>query len=120
MATEQIATSRQLLDDSEREFEVGDICASYGRLWDAANLVVTAELGRRGMYVSSRQSMLRGVEQLAVDVGDLSTSNLYAVARACRSYSEFGFATDYEFEVDRPRIRRFVDRMAEFSNESTR
>ena len=118
MATDQIATARKLLDDADREYESGDVSNAYGRLWDAACLVVKVELERRGMDASSRQSMLNGVERFAEDAGDPSINGLYAVARACRSFSEFGFVTDYEFEFDRPRVHRFVNRMLELTDNS--
>ena len=118
LTTDHIDTARKFLDDADREFEVGDVSNAYGRLWDAACLVVKVELERRGMDASSRQSMLNGVERLAEDVGDPSINGLYAVARACRSFSEFGFVADYEFEFDRPRVHRFVERMVELSRAS--
>ena len=58
MATDQIVTSRELLDEADREFETGDICAVYGRLWDAVDLLVAAELRRRGLDKSTLRSKM--------------------------------------------------------------
>ena len=118
LTTEHAETARKLLDEADRSFETGDIAGAYGKLWEASSHVVATELKRRDTEPDSLKSMMVGVERLADETSDPRLNDLFGVARACRHFAHAWFVTDYEFELDRPRVHRFVSRMLELSDQS--
>ena len=118
LATEHIDTARKFLQDADREYEAGDILQASEKLWGAASHVVIAEMKSRGIEAKSHRSMVNAVEQFVAEYGDPSLGDQFAVARAFHSNFYNGTMEDYEFENDRPRVHRFVNRMIELTNAS--
>ena len=118
MATEQEMNVQRILNEADRRFEAGDVADAYGKLWEVSSWVVRTEMRRRGDEPESLKSMMLAVDSFAEENLDCELNDLFAVARACRSFAEGWFITDCEYEVDRPRVRRFVSKMLELAGES--
>ncbi len=115
LATQHIETARQFLSDAEREYETGDMLQASEKLWGAASHVVIAEMQRREMVASGHRAMLLAVQQFADELEDPALSDMFAGARVLHANFYHGFMEDYEFEIDREKVRRFVDRMLALS-----
>ena len=113
LATEHIETARQFLADADREYEAGDMLQASEKLWGAATHVVIAEMQRRGMKASGHRAMVLAVQEFAEGTEDSALSDMFAGARALHANFYHGFMEDYEFEIDREKVHRFVNRMLE-------
>ena len=111
LATQHIETARQFLVDADREFESGEILQASEKLWGAASHVVIAEMHRREMSASGHRAMVLAVQQFTEEEDDPALSDMFAGARALHANFYHGFMEDYEFEIDRERVNRFVERM---------
>ena len=116
LATEHVETARQFLADADNEYESGDILQASEKLWGAASHVVIAEMHRRGMKTSGHRAMALAVQEFSEDIEDPALSDMFAGARALHANFYHGFMEDYEFEIDREKVRRFVDRMLALSD----
>ncbi len=116
LATEHIDTARKFLQDADREYEAGDILQASEKLWGAASHVVIAEMKSRGNNAQTHRAMVDAVQQFAVEFDDASLIQGFRAARYFHSNFYNGFMNDYEFEVDRPEIHRFVERMIELTS----
>lgn len=115
LATEHIETARHFLAEADREYESGDMLQASEKLWGAASHVVIAEMHRRGMKSSGHRAMILAVQEFAVDGEDPGLSDMFAGARAMHANFYHGFMEDYEFEIDREKVHRFVNRMLALS-----
>ena len=115
LATEDIQTARQFLEDADREYEAGDMLQASEKLWGAASHTVIAEMHRREMAASGHRAMVLAVQQFADELEDPALSDMFAGARALHANFYHGFMEDYEFEIDREKVHRFVDRMLALS-----
>lgn len=115
LAIEHVETARQFLADADREYESGDTLQASEKLWGAASHVVIAEMQRRGMKSSGHRAMVLAVQEFAEDIEDSALSDMFAGARALHANFYHGFMEDYEFEIDRDKVHRFVNRMLELS-----
>ena len=115
LATEHIETARQFLVDADREYEAGDVLQASEKLWGAASHVVIAEMHRRGLKASGHRSMVLAVQEFAKEEKDPGLSDTFAGARSLHANFYHGFMEDYEFEIDREKVHRFVDRMLEMN-----
>ena len=77
-----------------------------------------AEMKRRGMEAKSHRSMVQAVERFAVELNEPALAAEFAAARYFHSNFYNGTMDDYEFEVDRPKVHRFVSKMLELVGES--
>ena len=118
VSTQHIDTARKFLKDADREYEAGDVMQASEKLWGAAAHIVTAEMKRRGMGARSHRALVQAVEKFADDEKDPSIRDMFGIARSFHSNFYNGTMEDYEFEVDRPAVHRFVDRILEMSNGS--
>ena len=116
LSAQHIKTARKFLADADREYEAGDVLQASEKLWGAAAHVVTAEMKRRGMEARSHRALVQAVEKFAVDAEDPSIRDMFGIARSFHSNFYNGTMEDYEFEVDRPAVHRFVDRILELEN----
>ena len=111
LATEHIQTARQFLEDADREYEAGDMLQASEKLWGAASHTVIAEMHRREMTASGHRAMVLAVQHIADELKDPALSDMFAGARALHANFYHGFMEDYEFEIDREKVHRFVERM---------
>ena len=59
--------------------------------------------------------MVLAVEHIAENIEDSGLSDMFAGARALHANFYHGFMEEYEFEIDREKVLRFVNRMLELS-----
>ena len=118
LTTDHIDTARKFLDDADREFEAGDTLQASEKLWGAASHVVIAEMKRRGMKANTHRAVVQAVEQFVEEYEDPSLGDTFVAARGFHSNFYNGSMTDYEIEIDRLRVRRFVNRMLELTGNS--
>ena len=111
LATEHVETARRFLADADREYEAGDMLQASEKLWGAASHVVIAEMQRRGIKSSGHRAMVLAVQEIAKDQREPALSDMFAGARALHANFYHGFMEDYEFEIDREKVHRFVNRM---------
>ena len=115
LATEHIETAHQFLADADREYQAGDMLQASEKLWGAASHVVIAEMHRREMQASGHRAMVLAVQRFAGELEDPALSDMFAGARALHANFYHGFMEDYEFEIDREKTHRFVNRMLTLS-----
>ena len=118
--SEHVETAQRFLDDTDREYAVGDILQASEKLWGAASHVVIAEMKSRGIEVKTHRAMVQAVEDLAIEFKDPSLANEFAAARYFRSNFYNGTMENHEFVADRPKIHRCVERMLEISDGGNR
>ena len=113
LATEHVETARRFLIDADLEYEAGDVLQASEKLWGAASHVVIAEMQRRGIKSSGHRAMVLAVQEFSNALEDDSLSDMFSGARALHANFYHGFMERYEFEIDREKVHRFVDRMLE-------
>ena len=118
LVTEHIETAQKFLDDADREFEAGDILQASEKLWGAASHVVIAEMKRRGLEPRSHRAMVQWVKQFAVESEEPELSAGFSAARIFHSNFYNGWIEDNVFELDRPQVHRFVNRMLELTQQA--
>ena len=117
LTTEHVETAQKFLNDADREYDAGDILQASEKLWGAASHVVIAEMKRRGMEAKTHRSMVQAVERIAAEQDEPEIAAGFTVARYFHSNFYNGTMEDYEFELDRPKVHRFVSRMLELSDQ---
>ena len=116
LAIEHIATAQQFLVDADREYEAGDILQASEKLWGAASHVVIAEMKNRGVETRPHRSLVEGVEMLAEDFKTPALADWFVAAQRLHSNFYNGDLDDWNFDLHRRRVHRFVNRMIELTS----
>ena len=108
---DHIKTARYFLEASEQEFAGGDRLQASEKLWGAASHAVMAIAVYRDWPCRNHQSLRRVVHLLEEETQDDRLGDGFSIAE--KFHRNF-YHDEMEAEVvvsDRPRVRRFVDRM---------
>ncbi len=115
LATDHIQTAQQFLCDADREYEAGDILQASEKLWGAASHVVIAEMKSRGIESRTHRSLVEGVEMLAEEFQTPALADWFVAAQRLHSNFHNGDLDDWNFDLHRRRVHRFVNRMIELT-----
>ena len=111
ITTEHIQTAREFLEKSDRYFAEGDELQGSEKMWGAAAHSVMAVAQQRGWSFGDHRSLRTAVRRLAEEQDDPLIEASFGVAEKFHANFYHKFMQDYEFDRDRPAVRRFVERM---------
>ena len=114
LTQEHIETAQDFLAKADAEFAVGDVLQGSEKLWGAASHIVMALAQQRGWPFGDHHSLKLAVRRLAEESGAPSFNSEFGVAEKFHANFYHKFMQDYEMEVDRPTVRRFVTRVHHF------
>ncbi len=118
MATnERVRTARDFLDASDREFGAGDNRQGSEKLWGAATQIVIAMAQERGWDYGSHHAMKAASARLTVEYADPAFQDGFGLAEKFHGNFYHNFMEDFQLEVDRPRMREFIERMLAYHSE---
>jgi hypothetical protein len=106
-----VAATCQFLEDSDREFAAGDELQGSEKLWGAASHAVMAVATQRGWDHRAHQAMKNAVQLLNDETGDDALGGGFAAAEKFHKNFYHNEMEDFEIEIDRPQVRRFVARV---------
>lgn len=100
-----------LLDQAEREFAAGDICQASAKLWGAATHAVAAVATERGWPCDSDRLLKDAVVRLSNEQDDdMRLQSEYGAAEKFHINMYYDLMEDFEIEIDRTIVHRFVHR----------
>ena len=100
-----------LLDQAEREFAAGDICQASAKLWGAATHAVAAVAAERGWRCDSDRDLKDAVVRLSNEQDDdMRLQSEYGAAEKFHINMYYDLMEDFEIEIDRTIVHRFVHR----------
>ena len=105
--------ARRVLVDSDREFEAGDRQQASEKLYGAANEALTAISVHRGWKYRTHRDMKNASQRLAEEYDDPLLIGGFTTAEKFHKNFFHDEMEDYEIEVDRPYVHRFVRRVLE-------
>ena len=114
-AQQHAQTARDFLAASDREFAAGDHLQGSEKLYGAATQVIIAICQRRGWRYKSHRAMQQAVASIAreyddADIADGLTGG-YIAAERFHEHFFHGHLEDYQRELNRPAVHRFVARL---------
>ena len=104
-------TAREFLAASDREFAAGDRLQASEKLWGAASHAVMAVAMQRDWPCRSHRALGSAVVQLERETGEPQLGDGFSVAEKFHRNFYHDEMPDDEISRDRPRVRRFVERM---------
>ena len=104
-------TARDFLVASDREFVAGDDLQGSEKLYGAATHVVSALAQQRGWQYRSHRAMKNAVSQLADEYDDPLVLAGFLAAERFHIHFFHQDLEDYEIELNRPVVHRFINRM---------
>ena len=100
-----------LLDQAEREFAAGDNCQASAKLWGAATNAVVAVATERGWRCDSDRHLKDAVVRLSNEQDDdMRLQSEYGAAEKFHINMYYDLMQDFEIEIDRTIVHRFVHR----------
>ena len=109
MATlEHTRTAQELLAKSDRQFAAGEYREGSETLWRAAELAMIAVAEKRGWKHGSYKELLDAAKRLSAEQGDASFVTQFIVAEMFHQNFIYGFLEDYEPDMIKPTVHRFV------------
>ena len=103
-------TAQELLAKSDRQFAAGEYREGSETLWRAAELAMVAVAQQRGWKHGSYKELLDAAERLSDERNDRSFVTQISVAEMFHENSVYGFLEDYEPDMIKPTVHRFVSR----------
>ena len=104
-------TARDFLVASDREFASEDDLQGSEKLYGAATHIVSALAQQRGWQYRSHRSMKNAVSQLADEYDDALVLAGFLAAERFHIHFFHQDLEDYEIELNRPVVHRFVNQM---------
>ena len=100
-----------LLYQAEREFAAGDNCHASAKLWGADTHAVIAVATERGWTCDSDRELKDAVVRLSNEQGDdMRLQSEYGAAEKFHINMYYDLMEDFEIEIDRTIVHRFVHR----------
>ena len=115
LATDHIATTKQFLENADREFDSGDVLQASEKLWGAACQVAIAEMHRRDIDPNGHRKIKRFVREFADEVRQPDLYSLFKNAETLHINFYHRFLSDENFLDYRALAREFVERMLELT-----
>ena len=100
--------AREMLDEAEHGFLVGDNLSASEKLWLAANQAVMAVAKFRGWACASEEEVHKAAMRLTVETGDERFSGGFGVARGFHYNAIYDWMEDFQLS-DHSRVREFVE-----------
>ena len=113
-------TACDFLEVSDREFADGDRLQASEKLWGAASHAVMAVALQRDWPCRSHRALRNAVDQLERETGEEQLGDGFSIAEKFHRNFYHDEMPDYEITSDRPRVRRFVDRMLALAENGAR
>ena len=110
---EYTAQSLKYLDQSDAEFAAGDTRQGAEKLNGAACQIVIAAAKQRGWGFRSHRDNKNATVRLAAEYDDLFLQTGFLAAEKFHVHFYHGNLEDYEIAVDRPGVKRYVQRMVD-------
>lgn len=109
---ECVAQAKAFLAQSDQEFASGDTRQGSEKLYGAASQVVIAAAKQRGWDHRSHRANKNVITRLYEEYGDPFIPAGFTAAEKFHVHFFHGNLEDYEIDVDRPIVHRYVERMA--------
>ena len=103
--------AQEFLSASDNEFDAGDPLQASEKLWGAATHAVMAVAMRRDWPCRTHRSMKNAVSRIQQETGEDYLAEGFGIAEKFHRNFYHDEMQDYEIEVDRPSVHRFVHRM---------
>ena len=114
-ALEHAQTARDFLVASDREFAAGDHLQGSEKLYGAATQAIIAICQQRGWRYKSHRAMQQAVAGIAQEYDDDNIADAltggYIAAERLHEHFFHGHLEDYQREINRPAVHRFVARL---------
>ena len=110
---EYTAQALRFLEQSDAEFAAGDTRQGSEKLYGAACQVVIAASKQRGWGHKSHRDNKNATSRLADEYDDPFLLTGFAAAEKFHIHFFHGSLEDYEIAVDRPGVKRYVQRMVD-------
>ena len=114
-AAEHAQTACDFLAAADREFAAGDHLPGSEKLYGAAAQAVIAICQQRGWRYRSHRDLKNAVQRLNDDRDDDSILGGFIAAENFHKNFFHDEMEDYDIEVERPAVHRFVARMLDLS-----
>ena len=108
---EHIETAQEFLEKSDLYFAEGDVLQGSEKSWGAAAHMVMAFAQQRGWSYGDHRALKIAVRRLSDEHDDPTLELAFGVAEKFHANFYHKFMQDYEFDRDRPAIRRFVEQV---------
>ena len=108
---EHVETAHEFLEKSDLYFAEGDILQGSEKSWGAAAHMVMAVAQQRGWSFGNHRALREAAARLAEEYDDPSIELAFGVAEKFHANFYHKFMEDYQLDLDRPAIRRFVERV---------
>lgn len=108
---EHTHTAQDFLQEADREFAEGKTRQASAKLWEAAAHVVMSIAQRRGWQFATRYGLKMAVKRIADEYDDPMIAGGFLAAEKFHANFYYGFMEDFQIDADRPKVRRFVERI---------
>lgn len=109
---EHIHTAQDFLQEADREFAEGKTLQASEKLWGAAAHSVMAMAQQRGWQFGNHYALKEAVERLIDEMNDPALDAGFMAAEKFHANFYHGFMEDFQIDTDRPKVRRFVNRVS--------
>ena len=117
IAEEHVQTAQDFLVKSDNYFAEGDVLQGSEKLWGAAAHAVMAMAQERGWDYGSHYHLVQTVERVAEERNEEILVPQFGVAQKFHANFYHNFMEDFQLEVDRPVVHRFVGRILSLIDE---
>ncbi len=108
---EHTHTAQDFLQEADREFAEGNTLQASEKLWGAAAHSVMAIGQQRGWQFDTHYDLKMAVKRLANEYDDPMIAGGVLAAEMFHANFYYGFMEDFQIDADRPKVRRFVERI---------
>lgn len=108
---ERTHTAQDFLQEADREFAEGKTRQASAKLWEAAAHVVMSIAQQRGWQFGTRYDLKMAVKRLTDEYDDPMIAGGFLAAEMFHANFYYGFMEDFQIDADRPKVRRFVERI---------
>ena len=115
---DHVQTALDFLEASDREFAAGDTMQASEKLWGAASHAVIAVAEDRNWDHGSHRALKNAVARLAVEQDDPLIETRFLAAEKFHINLYYNTMEDFEIELDRPHVHKFVHRVIALVSES--
>ena len=109
--SEHIRIAQELLAKSDRQFAAGEYREGSKTLWRAAEIAMTAVAERHGWKRGSDKDLFHAAKRLSEEQNDMSYFRQFGIAEMFRENSIYGYLEDYEPDMMKPTVHRFVNHL---------
>ena len=110
---EYASQALKFLEQSDAEFAAGDTRQGAEKLYGAACQIVIAAAKQRGWGYNSHRDNKNATSRLADEYDDPFLLTGFTAAEKFHVHFYHGNLEDYEIAVDRPGVKRYVQRMVD-------